>query len=186
MRRTSHSAATDRATVSPRESPSQKHAATCSFTFNYVHCPGKLQRLQAKSIKKFRRFLRFVKTAFSSARFCCQVEGRACFWPLLKMARLIPKAILEGRRRKRRPGSFWWQRMKCCRRCPLYDRQRQACGMVGSTWNNQGKEEPLGCGCFMPLKAGLPEAECWLWQRTNGKQGWADSLNAIDESSPLL
>lgn len=25
---------------------------------------------------------------------------------------------------------------------------------------------PLGCGCYLPLKAGIPNAQCWPWEKT--------------------
>lgn len=51
--------------------------------------------------------------------------------------------------------------MKACKRCPIYDHTTNRCYNDARTVLIDGIERPLGCGCYMPVKAKLSDAECW-------------------------
>lgn len=53
----------------------------------------------------------------------------------------------------RRNKKLWRNRLRECVRCPLYDRRYKTCGSPGTD---------VGCHCFLPMKAALPEARCWV------------------------
>lgn len=70
---------------------------------------------------------------------------------LLSMVKIALRAIL--RPRKARVGrEEWRERMKCCYRCPIYNKKLQRCKPF--------KGSVLGCGCYMPYAALLKES-CW-------------------------
>lgn len=46
--------------------------------------------------------------------------------------------------------SAWRARLRACYRCPVYDPKVRTC-----------RKYDLGCGCYMPMKARLRDAECW-------------------------
>ena len=46
--------------------------------------------------------------------------------------------------------SAWRARLRACHRCPVYNHKARTC-----------RKYDLGCGCYMPLKARLKDAECW-------------------------
>jgi hypothetical protein len=126
-------------------------------------------------MKRVRRFLLFASTLTSSFWNEWRLTGRVKWRTAPKiLAALLPQCKVE-----RGPGSTWWKRMRGCQRCELYDRRRRACGKLGETYERGNVEEPLGCGCFLPLKASSPSAECWLWERTDGEMGvdWAKMLD---------
>jgi hypothetical protein len=62
-------------------------------------------------------------------------------------------------------------RMDCCRRCPNFSHYSETCGVPPSDY---------GCWCYMPLKAKLPEARCWLSEVNPDHPpslGWPNHLN---------
>ena len=48
--------------------------------------------------------------------------------------------------------SEWTRRMRCCGKCPIYNKSNRRCRPF--------KESVLGCGCYMPYAAILKE-QCW-------------------------
>lgn len=65
--------------------------------------------------------------------------------------------------------------MKACKNCPIYDPIRKTCGNEYMEVNG----EILGCLCYMPLKAKIPQSGCWA--RENGlDMGWQDDLNHLE------
>lgn len=53
------------------------------------------------------------------------------------------------------------QRLAACRKCPIYCAERQTCGdPLSPEWLGEGV--PMGCFCYLPTKAKLPAAVCWL------------------------
>lgn len=61
--------------------------------------------------------------------------------------------------------------MRACIRCPVYDSRLKRCLNTYQTYTLDGVERPLGCGCCMPVKAKLLDAECWMAEFGNGQ--WA-------------
>jgi len=67
-------------------------------------------------------------------------------------------------------------RLTRCRKCSIYNSRLETCG---TPFVESVDDEPMGCFCYMPVKARLPEATCWLADNTNGEMGWPDYLNDI-------
>jgi hypothetical protein len=70
--------------------------------------------------------------------------------------------------------NLYYQRMRRCRRCPLYSKL----GACGSPF----AERPhLGCYCHMETKAKLPEASCWLDDFSDGSTefGWKETVKRV-------
>lgn len=62
------------------------------------------------------------------------------------------------------------QRLAFCRDCPVYYPKLRTCGSP-LRW----RDRDIGCHCYMPMKAKLPRATCWI--RDQGvRQGWPDGL----------
>jgi len=95
--------------------------------------------------------------------------------PLLKLS----LALLTGRSLLRR--RTFLRRMSQCRRCPLFNKTLKTCGTPGNTFQHQGQKLRFGCTCYLPLKNRIP-CNCWLYDFTDGLQGWPDHLN----SKPIL
>ncbi|MHC1766186.1 MAG: hypothetical protein AB9869_18110 [Verrucomicrobiia bacterium] len=119
-------------------------------------------------MKKLNRVLLFARVLVTSAINFYRITRRL-EW---RMAVGVIKALFCRVPVDTRPGRFWWRRMRACQRCPIYDRERRTCGRLGQgIVSYHGDPIPLGCGCFMPLKAALPNAKCWLHEMTNGAKG---------------
>lgn len=72
------------------------------------------------------------------------------------------------------PPKIWAMRLEKCEGCPIYDTGFKTCRLSKESAQFLGLgdgEEDLGCGCFMPFRALVPEA-CWAWERTEGELGW--------------
>ena len=54
-----------------------------------------------------------------------------------------------------------------CKTCPIYDQEYETCGLP-----------PVGCGCHQVTRAKL-QVNCWLYTKTNGKEGWPSELNSF-------
>jgi len=70
--------------------------------------------------------------------------------------------------------------MATCRACPVFWNRLETCGSPMS------KTPAWGCWCFMPEKARLKDAECWLDQRLGddaAPNGWR--FNVPDSSTEL-
>lgn len=62
------------------------------------------------------------------------------------------------------------QRLAFCRDCPVFYPRLKTCGSP-LRW----RDRDVGCWCYMPMKAKLPRATCWL--REQGvDRGWPDDL----------
>lgn len=67
--------------------------------------------------------------------------------------------------------------MSHCRKCPLFNKRLKTCGTAGQTFLHKGQTLRLGCWCYLPLKNRL-RCNCWLYDHTDGLQGWPDHLNS--------
>ena len=67
-------------------------------------------------------------------------------------------------------------RLDACRQCPLYCEDLSTCGDARNPqlWHDQttGSTRPMGCFCFLPVKAKLSEATCWLDDQSVGDMRW--------------
>src|SRR5262245_7043683 len=124
-------------------------------------------------LRRLRRTFVFARAAWFSARKA-SLAGHfsTIFLPqrfvtFIGEVRQIVRALrlAAARQVDRRPGSLWWKRMRVCAACPVYDRHLKTCGYT------RNLESLEGCGCIMPLKNGLPEAQCWLWEQSQGEMG---------------
>lgn len=72
-----------------------------------------------------------------------------------------------------RGTSSYFRRLRCCYRCPVFHVEMRTCGSPIS------KTPELGCWCFMPKKAALPNAECWIDEQgfeDYGEYGWNNQI----------
>ena len=67
-----------------------------------------------------------------------------------EMALSVAAAVWQTLTRRGVGRAMWRARMRACHRCPVYDHKMRTC-----------RKYDLGCGCYMPLKARLWDAECW-------------------------
>lgn len=64
-------------------------------------------------------------------------------------------------------------RLNGCLACPLFDARFRTCGSMDQVVETRFGWEPLGCGCFMPMKVGFAGSRCWLEER-GAVGGWSD------------
>lgn len=123
--------------------------------------------------------MKFLKTLVTSALWRCEVRGSGCIWDMLK---LFP-ALLSGLLGKRNaPPIASMERASICDKCPIFDKPRLACGKIGDSMEIGGRKEPVGCGCYMPIKVAIPEATCWI--RDHGFYGgWPDHLQGLTQNT---
>ena len=95
------------------------------------------------------------------------------FFAALMVAALFSRVwSKEGWRRVRGAFRLWFResgsgeraspghagaRLDCCRRCPLFFTPLQTCGSP-----LRFGDADLGCWCYMPVKATMKTAQCWL------------------------
>lgn len=80
---------------------------------------------------------------------------------------------------KRASESLYQERIDTCERCPIYCMASKTCGDARELKD----ENPLGCFCFMPVKAAIPDSICWLKEveqklalgAMSETYGWKDS-----------
>src|SRR4029450_6316438 len=61
------------------------------------------------------------------------------------------------------PARLYRARLEACTRCPLRDAELWTCGDGKSLMTlGDGRLVPAGCQCWLPLKAGIPKADCFL------------------------
>ena len=87
--------------------------------------------------------------------------------------------------------SMWWgsrnsklshlvvaARLEACRQCPIYCADLGTCGDARKPqlWHDQtaGTTQPMGCFCYLPTKARLSEATCWLDDQSVGNMRWPE------------
>lgn len=105
---------------------------------------------------------------------CClrlPLMGTRPLWYALTMIRSADRSLRDRAA----------QRLRQCRRCPLFHRPLLSCGWAGGPkiWHNPRTKtvEAAGCFCLMDLKAFIPDASCWLYENTDGEMGWPEHLN---------
>ena len=75
------------------------------------------------------------------------------------------KALVTGWRDARVSEDVEMARMDGCRVCPLFDGRLQTCGSMDDVVETRFGWEPVGCGCFMPVKVRFKASRCWLEER---------------------
>ncbi len=85
-------------------------------------------------------------------------EGRSRSW--WSILRAILPTLSQGTVSRRE----YRRRLRACRRCVLWDATLRRCRPLSGS--------PLGCGCYMPLKAAAKKARCWLKQAGVNELGW--------------
>lgn len=68
-------------------------------------------------------------------------------------------------------------RLKHCQNCPIFYKPLATCG-------TPFRDPDLGCFCHMPTKA-KTKCNCWLYDNTNGEQGWPKELNDFTNEQPV-
>lgn len=101
-----------------------------------------------RSKKKLKRLCQFLRAGYVAMR-----HG-------VKPNKILIQSLFA--RFSTKPGSVWSHRIRTCLRCPIYSRSKKTCG-DGS--------DSLGCLCWVPIKAGNPNASCWA-RENNLDLGW--------------
>lgn len=87
--------------------------------------------------------------------------------------------------------SLWWSsrnsklsqrvvdaRLEACEMCPLYCWELKTCGDARhpQLWHDQTTQstQPMGCFCWLPAKAKLSEATCWLDDQSVEPMRWPE------------
>lgn len=107
---------------------------------------------------KLSRYLQWAHALFDTAVAQCRIAKEQCLlsvWRSMKAFWSIDKADTVDRK-------TWFVRMRACSRCPVYDHRLKRCHNRFQLHMENGVERPFGCGCYMPIKASLKGAECWL------------------------
>ena len=108
-------------------------------------------------MKRLRRSLQFARALLRGARLYHRMGlpmlGLA--WGVLASF-FAPVGMLASERIFRR-------RLRACCKCPFYDPFLRTCGDgAGTLETEDGTLVPAGCQCWLPLKARLPRATCFM------------------------
>jgi len=127
------------------------------------------------AMSRLRRVSQFLTALLRGAWWACHGGNRQECWERARGLALVRRA-LTGHREV--PFALYLHRLRACHACPIYDRQRRTCGTPGDgekTYaNDAGRIRPMGCWCWMPLKARLTDATCWMSDMTGRPTwGWA-------------
>ena len=106
-----------------------------------------------------KRTIQWLQVLAMSAATQCRIAHWSC-----------PRSVWRSVKAFLGIGSFeyanrvvWAKRLRICMKCPLYDRKYRRCFDAHQTYETEdGITRPSGCGCYMPVKARLKDAECWL------------------------
>jgi len=128
-----------------------------------------------------KRLNQWVQTLASSTWQQCRVAGAMC--PLSVWRSAIALFALRGSSIV--PAAVWRARMRACMRCPVYDSRLKRCLNTSQTYTLDGVERPLGCGCWMPVKAKLSDAECWMTEFGNGQWATVAESDCIQKHQSL-
>lgn len=73
------------------------------------------------------------------------------------------------------------RRMDHCRSCPFFEPKLQSCGHIPETTfdTDTTRVVPLGCWCYLPIAASIPEKDCWA-RAHNIDVGWPDHLRPFE------
>jgi hypothetical protein len=116
--------------------------------------------------KKIIRQYQFLKAVLIAARYGIE---RFTLPEILSACLSVLKQIFSN---KTADASklIWFSRVKKCLKCPVFDSRRLTCGSPFST------HPELGCYCFMPIKAKMNSATCWLDENSDGstEYGWKE------------
>jgi hypothetical protein len=79
------------------------------------------------------------------------------------------KAIWGWIRAKKPSKEMVQRRLNACESCEIYCPELRTCGDV-----RLDDDKPLGCFCYMPVKARIKDSECWLKGEgiEPGAMGW--------------
>lgn len=118
-------------------------------------------------VKQFLEFLRALVLA--GYRTCLASPGTHCL--------TSPFRIMRSLMTRSGGSPLSGLRMDACRQCPLYDDTLKTCGNAINPLILDS--EPAGCFCYMPLKVTLPDATCWLNERTDNNSGWSETARGV-------
>ena len=130
-------------------------------------------------LKRLYRLRLFVTAATQGAIILCRTSPKGrCAQRLLKSARHVLSVILSNQKLKKERRGLYMARLKKCHRCPLFHQVLKTCGSADSGVSNGS---PIGCLCWMPIKAKL-EVDCWLRENEDyigpiaREYGWPDAI----------
>ncbi len=102
----------------------------------------------------------------------------AACWELLKSARGIRTALKSAKETPSVSPFIQADRLNVCEKCPIFYAPLLTCGSPFLRKDWKKPTEQLGCFCHMPTKA-KTECNCWLYDETEGAQGWPHELNSF-------
>ena len=89
-----------------------------------------------------------------------KVSVRGIFWMIVALCR--PRRAPPWKRESR---------LDFCQNCPIFYSPLRTCGSP-LRW----RDRDIGCWCQLDVKAGLPNATCWLRDKGVDRGGWPDNL----------
>lgn len=107
---------------------------------------------------KLKRIAQWAHALFDTATFQCVVARVSCIRSIWRSV----SALWSLRRSDMVEKREWLRRIRRCQKCPIYDHALKRCHSSLYTYVDEGVTRPFGCGCYMPVKAMLKDAECWL------------------------
>lgn len=117
---------------------------------------------------------RFERNRMFLAAICLAVIFKMDKMSVPELVRAAWKLMRSITARKRHKVDRWlyYRRMRHCSRCPLWVPSLMTCGSPIVTGGS-------GCGCYLPNKNALPEARCWLNEKTDMPGGWPKELEIV-------
>lgn len=115
---------------------------------------------------KLKRLKEWASALIDSGLTQCEAAKWKCpesIWMSLSAMWKLSKSDFAHRR-------TFIQRIRICNACPIYDFKTKRCLNKEHVFNDNGVMRPFGCGCYMPVKAKLKDAECWL--ALSGNDRW--------------
>lgn len=127
-------------------------------------------------MQQVKDWILFVRALRRATWWACVESGiGVCFsrgWGMVKALWPWPRSKYDPDMARRR--------MEVCENCDFYVARYKTCGSPnsGQTWHNpmSGKNELVGCFCFMPYKAKIPNAKCWASEQSDDMIGWGAEL----------
>src|SRR5690348_6880498 len=133
--------------------------------------------------KRTTRQLQFTKSALMAIWHYARILPSGESIPTLFHAGLALIRLSLPMRKKAAP-SLSFRRLRQCYRCPMFNRPLRTCGSPGDVEKMEGRIETIGCWCYMPVKATIPEVNCWAYEQQIETIGWRRELNGSNPFKP--
>jgi len=107
-----------------------------------------------------------------------RLEGGG-WWGLWLWVRGGVNALAVGWRGAMASVDIRARRIVACRACPLFDEKLMTCGSMDGEVDTVRGREPVGCGCFMPMKVRFEGSQCWLDERDPESRRWRQPARVL-------